>query len=60
MYTTTKTTQKLIDGVKRHSTQRTTADGEKVRVYIDYKGNVYITVIDKDGYTIKKDLFVGV
>lgn len=44
--------------MKKHTTTRTTADGEKVKVYIDYKGNVYITVIDSDNFTIVKDIVI--
>ena len=45
---------------KKHTTTRTTATGEKVKVYIDNKGNVYVTVIDKDNFTIKNDLVLEV
>lgn len=45
---------------KKHTTTRTTASGEKVRVYIDKSGKVFITVISKDGYTIKNDICMEV
>lgn len=45
---------------KKHTTTRTTSSGEKIRVYIDSKGNVFITVIDKDNFTIKKDFVLEV
>ena len=45
---------------KKHTTTRTTEKGEKIKVYIDNKGNVFITVIDKDNFTIKKDIVLEV
>lgn len=45
---------------KKHTTTRTTATGEKIKVYIDSKGNIFITVIDKDNFTIKKDFVLEV
>ena len=42
----------------KHTTTRTTASGEKVKVYIDSFGNVFITVIDKDNFTIKADFTI--
>jgi hypothetical protein len=45
---------------KKHTTTRTTEKGERIKVYIDSKGNIFITVIDKDNFTIKKDIVLGV
>lgn len=43
---------------KKHTTTRTTTNGEKVKVYIDSKGNIYITVIGPDNFTIVKDIVI--
>lgn len=45
---------------KKYTTTRTTDNGEKVKVYIDNKGNLFVTVIDKDNFTIKNDFVMEV
>jgi hypothetical protein len=43
---------------KKHTTTRTTEKGERVKVYVDHSGQVFITVIDKDNFTIKADFVI--
>ena len=46
--------------MKKHTTTRTTANGEKIKVYIDKDGKVFVTVIGNDNFTIKKDIVLEV
>lgn len=44
---------------KRHTTERT-VNGEKIRVYINEQGYVFISVLGKDKFTITADIIVDI